>query len=96
MFTIGLPRAMQPLYVVAQAADTDVQIGWIRKPNFPFVFPVNQILQTRRYTSNYLHDKFVFCHKTVTATIKSYKIQWLEPSNNNINTQRKQFENVVI
>lgn len=88
---IGFPSVIKPLYVVTQAADTDVQIMWIRKPNFPFVLPVNQILQMRQYTSNYLHDKFVFCHNTVTETIKIYKIQWLEPANNNVNTQRKKF-----
>lgn len=86
LLTIGLHCVRQTLYVVTQAADTDVQIGCIRKPNFPSVFPMNQILQTRQYTSNYLHDKFVFYHNTVTATIKSYKTQWLEPANNKVNT----------
>jgi hypothetical protein len=91
LLTIGLPCVMQTLYFVTQVADTYVQTGCIRKPNFPFVFHVNQILQTRQYTSNYLHDKFVFHHNTVTTTIKSYKTQWLEPANNNVNTQRKKF-----
>jgi len=91
LLTIGLPCVFQHLYVVKQAADTDVQTGCIRKPKFPFVFPVNQILQTRQYTSNYLHDKFAFYHNTVTATIKSNKFQWLEPADNNANTQRTYF-----